>query len=137
MTSPTLTEEDALRAFARMMHTLSVAPIEPLLHDLIHYEAQWNYHTYAQVWCPREVATKEDYIAYIKPRLERIRSSGIPIYAEMGRLPEGPCVILAEGSKDALAATAVLKVVDGKIIRLEVCTFPSPHDAERTGEYPE
>ena len=137
MASTTLTQEDALRAFARMMHQKSVGPIVDLLHDKIHYEAQWNYHEYAQVWCPREVATKEDYIAYITPRLERLRESGVTVFAEMGRLPEGPCVVLAEGTKDDLTAMALVEVQDDKIFRLEVCTFPSPEDAERTGEYPE
>ena len=136
MAAASLSPEDALRAYAKMMHSLSVEPLAPLLHERFHYETQWNFHEYAAVWCPREIATKDDYLAYIIPRLERLKESGVEVFAEMAALPTGPCVVVAQGDKDTLTATVLVDVEDGKIRRLELCTVPDPYAAERTGEYP-
>lgn len=136
MTTESLTEEDALRAYAKMMHTLSVEPLLPLLHEQFHYESQWNFHEYAAVWCPMEIGTKDDYIKYITPRLQRLKDSGTEVFAEMARLPTGPCVVVAQGNKDDLAGTVLVKVEGGKIRWMELCAVPNPYDAERTGEYP-
>lgn len=136
MSQPGLTQEQALRAYATMMHTGSVDHLAPLLHERVHYESQWSFHEEAAVWVPYERETKEDYLDHIRTRLALIDASGQRVFAEMGRLPTGPCVILAEGDKDSLVGTVLVKVQGGFIRHLELCTVPDPYEAERTGEYP-
>lgn len=37
-----ISKEDALRAYARMMHNLSADYLEPLLADDVHYSSAWG-----------------------------------------------------------------------------------------------
>lgn len=125
-----LTEEQALRAYATMMNTLDAACLEPLLADDFHYASQWVF---------TEIETKSAYLEYIVPKLDAIRKSGARAWAEIGWLDKefpGPCVVMAQGDKDNLLAVVLAKVEDGKIKRLDLCGAPSPHSARRTGEYP-
>jgi hypothetical protein len=48
----------------------------------------------------------------------------------------GPCVVMAQGSKENLLATVFVKVKDGYIKRLDMCIIPNPSVAIRSGEYP-
>ena len=125
-----LTKSDALRAYARMMNTLDVSHIEPLLSENFHYASQWVFD---------EIASKQAFIDYISPKLESIAKSGGRGYAEMAELKAysgGPCVVMAQGSKDNLLATVLVEVENGKIKRLDMCQIPSPSATERSGEYP-
>ncbi len=119
-----------------MMQHLSVEHLESLLHEDVHYEAQWSFHEVSAVWLPYAVIGREEFLAYIQPRLEEIKRSGIEIFAEMGRLPTGPCVLVAQGTSDELTATVLVDVIGGQIRRLDICTVPDPRTAERTGDYP-
>jgi hypothetical protein len=86
-----------------------------------------------------EIESRADDLAYIGPKLETIRTSGVGTWAEMGwldRQPPVPCVILAQGDRDALEALVLVKLAAGKISRLDLCAVPSPRSARRTGEYP-
>jgi hypothetical protein len=127
---PTLSKVEALRAYALMMNTLDSSSLEPLLAEDFHYASQWVLS---------EITSKADYLAYIAPKLEAIQRSGGFVWAEMGVLDRelpGPCVVMAQGEMDNLAAV-VLVVVDGdKIKRLDLCGAPSPHSARRSGIYP-
>lgn len=72
-------------------------------------------------------------------KLEAMRNSNAPVWAEMGWLDHefpGPCVVMAQGDKENLAAVVLAKVECGKLRRLDLCGAPSPHTARRTGEYP-
>ena len=125
-----LTAEQALRAYATMMNTLDASSLEPLLADDFHYASQWVF---------AEIESKGAYMEYIVPKLEAIRKSGAPAWAEMGWLDggfSGPCVVMAQGEKDNLLAVVLAKVEGGKLKRLDFCGAPSPHSARRTGEYP-
>ena len=125
-----LTAEDALRAYATMMNTLDVSPLEPLLADDFHYASQWVF---------KEIESKADYLAYIVPKLRAIRRAQAVPRAEIGWFdddPPRPCVILAQDDKDDLLAVVLARVESGKIRRLDLCGAPSPHAARRTGEYP-
>lgn len=123
----TLTEEKALRAYAKMMNTLSVAPLEPLLADDLHYSSQWVLG---------EIASKAEYLAYIRPKLETIRQSGMQVFAEMATVNGRPCLVMAQGSKNDLQATVLAEVSADKIVSLAMCMVPDPATAVRTGEYP-
>lgn len=128
--SQTLSKEDALRAYAWMMNTLDASRLEPLLAEDFHYASQWVLS---------EITSKADYLAYIMPKLEAIRSSGAEVWAEMGVLDRelpGPCVVMAQGGREKLAAVVLVAVEGNKIKRLDLCGAPSPHSARRSGIYP-
>ena len=125
-----LTKEEALRAYARMLNTLDANCLEPFLADDFHYASQSVL---------AEIESKQEYLDYIRVKLEAIAKSGATVYAEMAELktyPQGPCVVIAQGSRDNLGGTVLAEVADGKIRRLDMCMIPSPTDAVRSGEYP-
>ena len=122
--------ETGLRAYATMMNTLSVDVIEPLLADDFHYSSQWVL---------AEITSKQEYLDYIRPKLKAVRDSETKVWAEMAHLEQeipGPCVVLAQNSKDNLLSLILGKVANGKLTRLDMCGAPSPHSAKRSGEYP-
>lgn len=126
-----LRKVDALRAYARMMHHLSADYLAPLLADDFHYASQWVFEA---------IASKQQYLDYIQPKLDAIKTSGNRVWAELGELqayPGGPCLVMAQGDKNNISATVLVEVLGSKIKRLDMCFVPSPHSARRTGEYPE
>ena len=126
-----LTEYEALRAYARMMNTLRVEPLEPLLAEDFTYESQY-------VFSAQE--SKQEFLDYIRPKLQTIREADAPVFAEMGMVlaygKTQPCVVLAQDSKDNLVGLVLAKASDGKLSRLDLCIVPSPRSAERSGDYP-
>ena len=126
-----LTPHEGLRAYARMMNTLSVEPLEPLLADDFTYESQY-------VFSP--LRSKREFLDYIGPKLQTIGEAGATVFAEMGTVlaygTRQPCVVLAQNSPDNLVGLMLAKVADGKLSRLDLCAAPSSHSAERSGEYP-
>jgi hypothetical protein len=126
-----LTKVDALRAYARMMHHLSADYLAPLLANDFHYASQWVFE---------EITNKQQYLDYIRPKLEVIKASGNRVWAELAELqtyPGGPCLVMAQGDKSNISATVIVEVSGSKIKRLDMCFVPSPQNARRTGEYPE
>lgn len=124
------TELEALRAYARMMNTLDVCHLEPLLAGDLRYNSQWVFE---------EIVGKDKYIEYIQSKLKVIAKSGRRPFAEIGELDEYPfgnCVIMAQDDRDNLIATVLVGIRDGKISTLDMCAVPSPDLARRTGEYP-
>ena len=126
-----ITEHEALRAYARMMNTLSVQRLEPLLADDFTYKSQYVFSA---------LGSKQEFLDYIRPKLQTIREAGAPVFAEMGRVlaygKRRPCVLLAQERKDSLVGLVLAKVSDGNLGRLDLCIVPSPQSAERSGEYP-
>ena len=126
-----LSKVDALRAYARMMHHLSADYLAPLLADDFHYASQWVFE---------EITSKQQYLDYIRPKLEAIKASGNRVRAELAELqtyPGGPCLVMAQGEKDNISATVLVEVVSSKIRRLDMCFIPSPQNARRSGEHPQ
>jgi hypothetical protein len=81
--------ETALRAYASMMDTLVSSKLESLLAEDLHYTPQMVFS---------EIESKQEYMAYMKPKLEAVRRFGDKVWVEMGRLETGfpgPCVLLA------------------------------------------
>ncbi len=126
-----LTEVDALRAYAKMMNTLSVGPLEPLLAEDFAYESQTVFEA---------LESKQTFLDYIIPKLQTIHRSNATMYAEMGTVSaygrRQPCVILAQNDKANLVALVLAKTQGSKLRRLDLCVVPPPQDAERSGEYP-
>ena len=122
--------ERALRACASMMNTLDSSKLEPLLSDDFHYSSQMVLV---------EIESKQEYLDYINPKLDVVRTSGTKVWAEMAILTHsfpGPCVVLAQGDKENLVALVLAKVRGGQIERIDMCIVPTPQSAKRSGEYP-
>ena len=126
-----MTEETALRAYAKMMNTQNLDCLEPLLADDFTYESSW-------VWSAIE--SKQEFLDYIRQKLETIQQADAPVFAEIGTLSyfgqHGPCVILAQNHKDNLVCLVFAKTDGEKIKRLDLCIVPPTEYAERSGEYP-
>ncbi len=131
MTEPELTEEDGLRAYARVFNSLDVAPLRTILAEDFHYASQMVFS---------EITSKGEFLEYLSGKLEALRNSSQPAYAEMGTIGtfrrNQPCVILAQPGKDDLVALVLAKVADGRLQRLDLCIVPPPQSARRSGEYP-
>ena len=126
----TLTNEDALRAYAAMMNTGDASILEPLLAEDFHYASQRVF---------AEIESKVEYMDYIRSKLAAVKASGVHVWAEIGELERelpGPCVLLAQGEQDNLVGLVLAEVEAERIKRLDLCIAPSPHSAIRTGEYP-
>jgi hypothetical protein len=122
--------ETALRAYASMMNALDSSKLEPLLSDDFHYASQMVL---------AEIESKQEYLDYIKPKLEVVRASGTKVWAEMAILTHsfpGPCVVLAQGDKENLVALVLAKVKGDQIERIDMCIVPTPRCAKHSGEYP-
>lgn len=126
-----LTEETALRAYARMMNTLNADYLEPLLAEDFTYESQ-------HIFQPLE--TKQDFLQYIRPKLVTIQQANATVFAEMGTVAaygkNQPCVILAQNSRTNLVALVLAKVEDEHLKRIDLCIVPQPQAAKRSGDYP-
>lgn len=126
-----LTEEGALRAYARMLNTLSVEHLEPILADDFVYESQ-------MVLQPLD--SKEAFLIYITSKLVTIQNSGTKVFAEMGSVYAyqhyRPCVILAQYEKANLVGLAFALIREDKLQRIDLCIIPPPDTAIRSGEYP-
>lgn len=126
-----LTEEEALRAYARMMNTLNADCLEPLLADDFTYESQ-------HVFQPLE--SKQAFLDYIRPKLITIQQANATVFAEMGTVAAygkiQSCVILAQNDRANLVGLVLAKVDGGLLKRIDLCIVPPPQAAERSGEYP-
>ncbi len=126
-----LTQTEALRAYAKMMNTLDVSALEPLLADNFTYESQ-------AVFTPLD--SKQSFLDYIRPKLVTIKNAGATVFAEMGMVAaygqRQPCVVLAQNSRDNLVGFVLARIAGGKLSRLDLCIVPQPQSAERSGEYP-
>ncbi len=126
-----LTEVVALRAYAKMMNTLSTQPLEPLLSENFVYESQKVFQA---------LETKQAFLDYMGPKLQTIASANAIVFAEMGTVAaygkQQPCVILAQNEKTNLVGLVLAKVDSNKLKRLDLCIVPPPETAERSGDYP-
>ena len=125
-----LTEKDALSMYARMLHTLDSLEFESFLAEDFSYSSQKVLTT---------MNTRNEFIEYIRPKLETIKKSKSPVYAELGVCPaygHTDCLIMAQGDKSNLLGLAYASVDKGKISMLSLCIVPTPDSAERSGIYP-
>lgn len=123
---PELTQEEALREYARMMNTLEVGRLADLLAEDFRYSSQWVFD---------EIASREAFLDYISRKLLALRESGVAVFAEMGSCGR-PCVVLSQGSRQNRIATVLAEVKDGELARLDMCLVPPPESVRGTGELP-
>ena len=70
-----LTEKEALSIYARMLHTLDSSEFESFLSEDFSYSSQKVL---------TDMNSKDEFIEYIRPKLETIKKSNSPVYAELG-----------------------------------------------------
>jgi hypothetical protein len=126
-----MTEEVALRAYAKMINTLDFGGFGNILTQKFSYQYQTNL---------RKLKSKNEFLAYTILQFEKISKSNIPVFAEMGMINvdgnNQPCAILAQGNKENIVAYVVATVTKTKLSGLEQCIYPAPTTAERSGDYP-
>lgn len=125
-------EEDALRAYARMLNRLDADELAPLLAEDFRYASQSVF---------AEIGSKAEYMTYISGKLASIRSSGQLVRAEMGAVQAlgrlRPCVLVAQGDQEGPVALVLAEVAGDRVRRLDMCTVvPHLSTAVRSGEYP-
>ena len=125
-----LTEKDALSIYARMLHTLDSSEFESFLSEDFSYSSQKVL---------TDMNSRDNFIEYIRPKLETIKKSKSLVYAELGICPaygHNDWLIIAQGDKSNLLGVAYASVDEGKISGLSLCIVPTPDSAERSGIYP-
>ena len=83
--------------------------------------------------------SKDEFIEYIRPKLETIKKTNSSVYAELGVCPAYghiDCLIMAQGDKSNLLGVAYASVDKGKISGISLCIVPTPDSAVRSGIYP-
>ena len=70
-----LTEKDALSIYAKMMHTLDSSEFESFLSEDFSYSSQKVL---------TDMNSKDEFIEYIRPKLETIKKTNSSVYAELG-----------------------------------------------------
>ena len=70
-----LTEKDALSIYARMLHTLDSSEFESFLSEDFSYSSQKVL---------TDMNSRDEFIEYIRPKLETIKNTKSPVYAELG-----------------------------------------------------
>ena len=73
-----LTKKDALSIYARMMHTLDSSEFESFLSEDFSYSSQ-------KVLI--DMTSKDEFVEYIRPKLETIKKTKSVVYAELGVCP--------------------------------------------------
>ena len=125
-----LTELEALECYAQMLNTCDSTEFEKLLAD--------EFCSTSQAVLS-DITSKDDFVGYIREKLKTIKSSENRVFAELGRLSaygHSDCVVLAQGDKINLVATAFITIEEGKVSKLDLCVVPPPQQAKRTGIYP-
>ena len=103
-----LTEETALRAYAIMLNTMNIEPLISLLADDFIYESQKVF---------RPLKSKQEFLEFIVPKLETIRTAGVTTFGDMGTVyaygKKQPCVIMAQDEKSNLIGLALAETHEG------------------------
>ena len=125
-----ITEKEALSIYARMMHSLDSSEFESYLSKDFTYSSQKVL---------TDMNSKDEFIQYIRPKLETIKKTNSSVYAELGVCPaygHTDCLIMAQGDKSNFLGVAYASVDNGKISGISLCIVPTPDSAERSGIYP-
>ena len=125
-----LTEKEALTIYARMLHTLDSSEFESYLSEDFSYSSQKVL---------TDMNSRDEFIEYIRPKLETIKKSKSSVYAELGiclAYGHTDCLIIAQGDKSNLLGVAYASVEKGKISSIALCIVPTPDSAKRSGIYP-
>lgn len=124
----------ALEAFAKMMNTSNADEFLNLIDDHFVYSSQSVL---------KDITSKAEFSSYIKDKLKSVSAPSDKVYAELAEMQPypmstlfGPCVVLAQGSKENLVSTVLANVKDNMITRISLCIIPPPETTLRSGIYP-
>ena len=95
-----LTEKQALSIYARLLHSLDSSEFESFLSEDFSYSSQKVL---------TDMNSKDEFIEYIRPKLETIKKSKSHVYAELGMCPayvHTDYLIMAQGAKSNLLGFA-------------------------------
>ena len=95
-----LTEKDALSIYAKMMHTLDSSEFESFLSEDFSYSSQKVL---------TDMNSKDEFIEYIRPKLETIKKTNNSVYPQLSACPaygHTDCLIMAQGDKSNLLGVA-------------------------------
>jgi hypothetical protein len=121
-----------LRKFAQSWNNLDAKYIINELSDNIVYESQW-------VLIP--VMGKSALLEYLASKFKAIKNTASgQVKAEMAFLPSlsgKPCIVLSQNTQEvSRKVTVLMKIVESKVERIDVCFIPAPEEAILTGEIP-
>ena len=122
-----LTEKDALSIYARMLHTLDSSEFESFLSEDFSYSSQKVL---------TDMNSKDEFIEYIRSKLQIIIKTKSSVYAELDVCPaygHTDCLIMAQGDNSKLLGVAYASIDEGKISDLSLCIVPTPDSAIRSG----
>jgi SnoaL-like domain len=128
-----LDEERAVEAYARAWNRLDLTIIEPLLDEDVRFRSQLVLE---------ELHGKARVIEHLSGKMDAVANAGTEwiVFAELAEVTHRqsrPCVCIAQGGKQRLVGLTLLTVEAGRISAIDLCLVPSPHDARRSGFYPD
>ncbi len=121
---------EACRAYARMMNNRDHTHIVDWLHDDLQYSSSWVMET---------MHGKEVCLTYLKGKMETLKRNNSTVWAEIAytdAFGAGPCVVVAQGTRENLVATMLVTMDGDKISRMCMSVLPEPQECRRTGELP-
>ena len=113
-----------------MVHTLDSSEFESFLSEDFSYSSQKVL---------TDMNSKDEFMEYIRPKLETIKKTNSSVYAELGvcsAYGHTDCLIMAQGDKSNLLGVPYASVDKGKISGISLCIVPTPDSAVRSGIYP-
>lgn len=129
----TLTEDQAVFAFAKAWNRLEPDEFLALLAPDARYASQWVFE---------ELVGAAAIAHYLRGKMQTVRNYGLNnpdrrVRVEIGRTAYGkhgqPCAFMTQGHE--VQAAVIFKVKDGKIARYDLC-IPEILGAVRTGVFP-
>ena len=134
-TLPTLTEEDAVTAFAKAWNRLEPDPFLSLLAPNARYASQWVFE---------ELVGAAAIADYLRGKMRTVRAHGVNnpgsrVRVEIGRTAHGdggrPCAFMTQGRDNTVQAVVLFEIGDHQVLRYDLC-IPQILGAVRTGVFP-
>lgn len=122
-----LTQKNACIAYATMLNTLDSSELEGLLDDDFRFTSQMVL---------ADIENKQDFVKYIRAKLQTIKSANATVYAELAKFGEQDCLLIAQNTKENLIGTILITAGNDKIKTVDMCIIPTPDSVERSGIYP-
>lgn len=122
-----LTHKKACIAYATMLNTLDSSELEELLDDNFCFTSQMVL---------ADIDNKQDFVKYIKKKLQTIKSTNAIVYAELAKYRGQDCLLIAQNTKENLMGTILVTVENDKLKTACICIVPTPDSVKRSGIYP-
>ena len=136
MVNPDPDKLRAARAWAKAYNAFDLTDLEPLIAENIRYTSMWVF---------QDLVGRENYLDYLRAKLDAIRNSGARVTAEvaetrpypMYQMDEELGVYARQESGETIHEAVVLfSTSDGRITEIVMGFVPIPSTVLRTGEVP-